>query len=105
MAEKLFLVTRKDLPPGQQAVQAAHAAREFQREHPVEERLWHEGSNTLAFLAVPDEEHLLHLLEKAQQKGISAAEFREPDRQNELTAIALGPRAKKLCTRLPLALR
>jgi len=31
---KLYLITREDLPPGQQAVQAAHALREFGEHHP-----------------------------------------------------------------------
>lgn len=52
---KLFLVTRSDLPPGQQAVQAAHALREFVELYPEEDRLWYERSNTLAFIAAPDE--------------------------------------------------
>lgn len=30
---KLYLVVRADLPPGPQAVQAAHAARQFAAEH------------------------------------------------------------------------
>ncbi len=47
-----------DLPPGQQAVQVAHAMREFVREHPHEDRIWYEKSNTIAFLAVQDEKEL-----------------------------------------------
>lgn len=103
--KKLFLVTRQDLCAGQQAVQACHAQKEFSVRHPIEDRQWYEESNTLALLAVPDEEALAQLLDRAHQAGIAAAEFREPDRGNELTAIALSPRAKKLCQRIPLALR
>jgi hypothetical protein len=52
---KLHLVTRRDLSPGQQAVQAAHALREFIQHHPEVDRDWYERSNTLALLAVEDE--------------------------------------------------
>ncbi len=103
-AEKLFLVTRADLPDGQQAVQAAHAMREFAEHHPEVERAWYSKSNTLAFLAVPDEAALGVLLEKARRRDIPAASFHEPDRNNEMTAIALGPAARSLVSNLPLAL-
>lgn len=103
--KKLFLITRQDLCHGQQAVQAVHAMREFVQHHPVEDRSWYEESNTLALLAVPDEVSLLHLLKQAELQGVAAAGFREPDRENELTAIALGPAARKLCSKLPVALK
>lgn len=101
---KLHLVTREDLPPGQQAVQAAHAMREFVREHPLEDRIWYEKSNTLALLAVKDEKALHALLSAARDRRISCSAFREPDREDELTAVAIGPQGKGLCRRLPLAL-
>lgn len=63
---KLFLVTRQDLEPGQQAVQAAHALREFSAKHPEIDRHWYETSNTLAFLAAKNEEALYRLREKAE---------------------------------------
>lgn len=99
---KLYLITRQDLPPEHQAVQACHAMREWSQHHPVEDQDWYKRSNTLALLAVPDEGSLLHLLERAQLQGFPTAGFREPDRENELTAIALGPSARKLCRKLPL---
>lgn len=101
---KLFLITRQDLHPGQQAVQAAHALREFSEHYPDEDRQWYQVSNTLAFLATPDESSLKSLLDKARRKGVPVAPFREPDRNDELTAIALGPTGKPLCRRLPKAL-
>lgn len=105
MATKLHLITRRDLSSAQQAVQAQHAARLFVHEHPAVEQSWYETSNTLAFLEVADEPALHQLLEKARWRGIAASGFREPDRQNELTAIALGPEGKRLCRGLELALR
>jgi hypothetical protein len=53
--DKLYLITRADLIPGSQAVQACHAARQFAADYPEIEREWFERSNYLAFLAVPDE--------------------------------------------------
>ena len=102
---KLYLVTRADLSPGQQAVQAAHALREFAAEHPEEDARWYATSNTLAFLATANEESLLTLIERAGRLGVPFAAFHEPDRGNELTAVAFGPSARKLLARVPLALR
>lgn len=102
--KKLHIVTRQDLDPGQQAVQAIHAMREFVREHPTVDQDWYENSNTLAFLAVRDEPELERLLSAAQERAIPCSAFREPDLDHELTAVALGPKAKRLCRRLPLAL-
>ena len=102
---KLYLITRQDLSPAQQAVQATHAARQFHHEYPEIDQKWFETSNTLAFLSVPNEQALGVLLEKAASRGIPVAAFHEPDRDNELTAIAIGPRGKKITQGLPLALQ
>jgi len=102
---KLFLVTRADLPPGQQAVQAAHAMREFAALHPEIDRRWYETSNVLAFLAAEEESSLGALLQKARVLGLPAAPFYEPDRDDELTAVAFGPDCRRILSRLPLALR
>lgn len=105
-AEKLVLVTRADLPPGAQAVQAAHAMREFAELHPELDKQWHEQSNTLALLVVPDERGLRRLLDRAADRGLRVAVFREPDLGGQLTAAALEPAqaTQRLCRNLPLAL-
>ena len=104
---KLTLVVRADLPPGSQACQAAHAARAFHDEHPEVEEAWFRASNTLALLSVPDEPALQRLLNRALDRGIRVSSFREPDLVDQLTAICLEPGkpSRKLCERLPLALR
>jgi len=102
---KLYVIVRSDLKPSQQAVQACHAIAQFQWEHPKTARDWYEKSNTLALLALPNEAALGVMVEKAERLGIPLACFREPDRNNELTAIALGPRGKNLTRDLPLALQ
>lgn len=101
--EKLFLITRSDLPEGDRAMQMAHAFREFIEQHPEIDRAWYKNSNTLVGLEIGDEKALAGLLEEARWKGIPASPFHEPDRGNELTAIALGPTGKRLCRRLPKA--
>lgn len=58
----------------------------------------------MAFLAAKDEASLMKLCDKAARQGLPFACFREPDRQNELTAVAFGPPCRKLVSHLPLAL-
>jgi len=101
---KLFLVVRGDLPFGQQAIQSAHALREFSEHHPDIDRMWYQESNTLIMKAVKDERALLALAEKLETRGIQFSPFREPDRDHELTALAIEPSGKKLLQGLPLAM-
>lgn len=103
--DKLYLVTRADLPAAQRAVQAAHALRAFVDEHPDVDRRWFQESNHLAILEVPSERDLVELARQATGAALPVAGFWEPDRGGELTAVALGPAAKRLCRRLPLALQ
>ena len=103
-ASKVFLVSRADLSDAQQGVQSMHALTEFIFEHPEIARAWHRDSNTLAWLTVPDEAALGVLLKKARRRDLPTSAFREPDRNYEMTAIALGPAARSLLSGLPLAL-
>ncbi len=104
MAAKLFLICRDDLKPGQQAVQIVHALSKFEEEHREVYQQWYRESNTLAFLRVPDELmlELLHL--RALSKGIEVAVFREPDLADSITAIAIGPKGKRITGHLPKGL-
>jgi hypothetical protein len=103
--QKLYIVTREDLTPAQQAVQAAHALTEYLVQHKEGAFSWYSTSNILALLAVPTEDSLSRLVDKAHRKGLMISEFREPDRSNELTAAAFEPKAKSLLRNLQLALR
>ena len=88
------------------AVQGMHALVEFSIIYgETITKEWYNNSNYLAFLLVKDESELVMLANRAQDIGICVALFREPDRDNEVTAIALEPclGSKKLCCRLPLA--
>lgn len=98
------MVTRRDLSIPYQAVQSAHAAIDFQHEHPVEAKEWQSSSNYLAVLTVEDEQHLIKLITKAILLGIKHTVFREPDIDNQITAVAFEPseQAKKLTSSCPL---
>lgn len=82
------MVSRRDISFGYQAVQAGHAAIQFQHEHPELAQLWYNKSNYLAFLTVTNEEALEELIRKAESRGIKHSVFREPDMGNEITAVA-----------------
>lgn len=105
MVSKLFVITRADLSEGQQAVQGMHALQEFNIVHPHEAKGWYDKSNTLAFLVVANEEELGVLYRRAVDRRVPVAPFREPDRDNELTAIAIGPQGKKVTQGLSVAFR
>ena len=83
MQNKLYIVTRKDLSKSQQAVQAGHALAEFILNRNTE---WDNG--TLVYLQVSDENELKRLLLSLESSNIDYVKFREPDRDNEITAIA-----------------
>lgn len=100
-------MTREDLSPGYQGVQSIHAAIQFAMEHPDTNKVWFENSNYLGFLSVADEIELSKLIELASYNDIQFSVFKEPDIDNQITAIALapGPKTKRLCSNLKLALR
>lgn len=101
------MITRQDLDPGYQAVQSIHAAIQFKFEHPEISQHWFEKSNYLGLLSVANEAELIQLLERAAQNGIQFSVFREPDINDQITAIAIEPgsKSKKLCSHLKLALK
>lgn len=103
----MYVITRRDLIPGQQMLQAAHAAIEFQHEHPQISQNWNTNSKYLVFLSVENEEALYQYLEKIKFYDLKHTIFTEPDIDNQLTAIAIEPseRTQKLVSRLPLALK
>ena len=104
-AERLYVVVRGDLVPGAQAVQAMHAARQFAADHRDREATWFAESNHIAFLSVPGERELLELQREARLRGLLSSRFEEPDLGGRVTAVSLAPEARRLCSRLGLALR
>lgn len=104
---RLYLVTRADLRPGQQAVQAAHALAEFGLKHPEAFKAW--GNQTLVMLAVPDEGTLLGLATVTARGADPHVVNREPDLGDAATSLAVMPQTGSWVQRelrgLPLALR
>lgn len=88
-----------------QAVQSAHAALAFAVAHPGLTKDWHDSSQVLVLLSVRDESALESLRVRLWARGHAHAAFTEPDFNGALTAIAAGPGAAALLSRLPLALR
>jgi hypothetical protein len=105
--DKLYLITRRDIPPGYQAVQSCHAIRQFTEEHPERDGEWFKSSNYLALLSVESEVDLMRLIVSASDLGLRWSAFREPDVGGRITAIAIEPHQKTadLCRSLPLALK
>jgi hypothetical protein len=100
----LILVTRKDLSPGYQAVQPAHALAEFALNHPSTFFFWQTKQKNIVLLSVEDEKSLIRLYNSI--KG-EKAYFQEPDIKDEWTAIAFFPEKEdlELTKHLPLALK
>lgn len=105
--DKLYLITRRDISPGYQAVQSCHALRQFTEEHPDVDKEWFTRSNYLCLLSVGDESELYSLICRAKDNDIRVSIFREPDVDNQITAIALEPgnKSKELTAKLKLALK
>jgi len=104
--QKLYLISRRDFPPGSQAVQACHAFREFIARHSELEAEWFSRSNHLCFLSVENEKALVLIMQQAIEKKFRWASFQEPDLGMAYTAVALEPSddARAFCAALPLAL-
>lgn len=105
--QKLYVVVRGDLKPGLMLAQSCHAAVGFRHEHEDVAKQWIEESNYIVVLSVKNEDELYSLICKAKTLNIKVSIFREPDINNEITAIALAPgeKTKEICSKLKLALR
>lgn len=84
-----------------------HAAFSFARKHPGTFGKWYDTSSYLVLLGVQDEAELWHWAEKLFDQGNKLAMWREPDMDNELTAIAIAPSpvVERTVSPLPLLLR
>lgn len=81
---KLYVIVRKDLTHSQRAVQAGHAVAEFCLYSPF--LRW--KNETLIYLGVKGLRQLENLKRKLEYENIPFSIFREPDLDNEITAIA-----------------
>jgi len=75
-------VIRKDLSPSQRIVQAGHAVAEYMLDDPK----W--KNTTLVCLSVKNLGQLEMLKMRLEARNIRFSEFREPDINNQTTAIA-----------------
>lgn|SRR3954466_1570647 len=103
----MYIAVRADLTPGLQLAQAVHAAFHFSFDWPTLAHSWLTESNFLVVVQVPDELALAELAARAVEEGIARTIVREPDLDNEITAVALEPGsvARRLCAEMPLALK
>ncbi len=104
--KRLYIVVRSDLPGGDLLSQSIYAVATFARRARVPFEQWFDGPNNIVALAIPDEPALAALVEKLQRVG-RPLQVREPDLDNQLTAIAFEgyEEAARLVSSLPLALR
>lgn len=110
---RLYVLTRSDLSPSQQAVQAGHAVASWcyrvlcQKDSYLNDE-WDNG--TLVYLSVPNEEALKEFMGNPLFRTYGnyitpeLVEWREPDLGNSITSIAfcLDDKQKKIVAHLPL---
>jgi hypothetical protein len=101
------VIVRADLSPGYQLVQSNHALVDFLIRFPHEASEWHKSSNYIAALQTRDENHLMRVAADLMKKRVKHVVVREPDIGDQITAIAVEPGeiTRKVCSRLPLALK
>lgn len=87
------MVTHRQLSSGYQTAQTAHVAAEFVLQLPEVAKTWNSLSGYLIVLEADDTAHLAALEEQAAALGIRVVGFREPDLDDELTALAFTPGA------------
>lgn len=89
---RIYILTRSDLPVSHQAVQATHAAIEAGRKGLIPA----DGDHPyLVELTVPSEQHLANMLCTLELAKIPHIAYREPDLGDSLTAIATAPVAQE----------
>ena len=82
--KKLYIIVRKDLTTSQMAVQAGHTVAQYL----LHSHFSRWQNETLIYLGVKNLNQLEKLKCKLDIEDINYIEFREPDLNNEVTAIA-----------------
>lgn len=87
--------------------QAMHAAIDLCMKNPELMRDWWDNSNTVVVMECASQDELFKIENKAIARGIKYDLFREPDMDNEATAIAMFPcdEARKITSNYRLALK
>lgn len=91
-ADRLYAVTRRDLPVGLRTAQVGHALIAWVLEHGA-------PPDNLVVLQVPDRTALERAVSRCAGRVVP---FHEPDLADELTAIAAGPECWRELSDLPL---
>lgn len=97
---KLYVVIDGQLRGGSRIAQAVHAALDHAVAFPEEVAAWHRNSNTLVVLESTD---LQGISDRIGCRKFRRTEFREPDLDDRLTAIAAEPAAGRWLSDLRLA--
>ena len=94
------------MTPGTQAVQSSHSLVQFVFEYQEISQIWFKDPY-LVQLSIENEEELTKLILKLEKNQIKHSIFREPDLNNEITAIAIEPsdKVRRLLSNLPLMLK
>jgi lactam utilization protein B len=101
--DKLYILTREDLPLGLAAAQMVHVAIDWALDRREEALAFRAASNTVVLVTVPDQEALVEKHETVADTVSTM--FRDPDvGDKEATAILLDPSqaSKRHCRGLPL---
>lgn len=98
--DKLYIIVDERLRSGAKMAQACHAMRAFADQHPEIEKAWFDNSNNIVILQVKDLNELADFLDSA---GYAIARFHEPDFNDQLTAIAVEPDARRHLSHIRLA--
>ena len=85
---RLYLATLDTLSPGAAVAQASHALTEFVVRDVEAVRAWHAGTNTVVCVSL-NALSLAALAACVAVEGVPGAPFCEPDRGDELTAVAV----------------
>jgi len=87
MKTYMYIAVRRDLTRPQQVVQASHAAIEASKQYHSHEQ----EHPSVIVLGMKTESKLEKFIEYVKEKSFEHKEFREPDKDNELTAVAVFP--------------
>ena len=99
-------MTRRDIDAGYQLVQSAHAVAQFALDHRDEFQKWDNESKSIICLSTQDEESLKKISDQISALT-KVTEFREPDIDDQLTAICFYAdyEIRKKLSSLPSALK
>ena len=90
-ARKLYVIVKKDLSPSQKAVQASHAAAQFQKEHPLAP--WINGTMVLLTIDPGYKDWrgplTMENFNGSSGQGLYRTVWREPDMKDAITAVCI----------------